>query len=354
MYFMHGLIMKILAAFGRNVSCQRVRLHSTYVKHVRYLLELKENDEACRRALTQGTFYLFHRLSPFLQKVGNKYSAPQIYGTDLDRLLLKMGFEGEKMIEDAVLIGCSDNCIAEFALDMGSLEKSIVETELKGRFTDLRKAFFLLGGTDAPLLSRAQSLLRWHDTHQFCSKTGQPTRKNMAGSKRFCSANGLLYYPQMSPVIITLVSNEDHCLLARQDSFPKGMYTAIAGFCDIGETLEETIQREVAEEVGLEVQSVKYSGSQHWPFPNSSLMFACQAKVHPHAQLSVNKLELESARWFNVAEVEEALSRDHTPSRRDDDSTPLWVPPKWAIAHQLIQEWVQEQRARTGRSAERF
>ncbi|XP_078499218.1 NAD(P)H pyrophosphatase NUDT13, mitochondrial [Lissotriton helveticus] len=340
--------MKILAAIGRNVSCQRIRLYSTYVTQMRHLFELKEEDEACRRALSRGTFYLFHRLTPFLEKVGNKYSAPQIYGKDLARFLVKMGFEGDKMMEDSVLIGCSDNCVADFALDLGALEKSTVETELKGKFTDLRKAFFLLDGTDAPLLSRAQALLRWHDTHQFCSKTGQPTKKNVAGSKRVCSANGHIYYPQMSPVIITLVSNEEHCLLARQDSFPKGLYTAIAGFCDIGETLEEAVRREVAEEVGLEVQSMKYSGSQHWPFPNSSLMFACQAKVQPHAQLSVNKLELESARWFNVSELEEALNREHTPSKSDDDTTQIWVPPRWAIAHQLIQEWVREQRAGTG------
>ncbi|XP_069466636.1 NAD(P)H pyrophosphatase NUDT13, mitochondrial isoform X2 [Ambystoma mexicanum] len=337
--------MKILTAISRGIFSQPVRLHSTYVAQMRFLFELKEDDEACRSALKQGTFYLFHSLSPFLNKMGNKYSAPQITASELEMLLAKLGNEEQKKMEDSVLIGCSDSCIAEFALDLGTLDKSTVETELKGTFTELQKAFFQLDGREAPLLSRAQALLRWHETHQYCSKTGHPTQKNVAGSKRVCIPNGILYYPQMSPVVITLVSSGQHCLLARQKAFPRGMFSALAGFCDIGETLEETVRREVAEEVGLEVESLRYSGSQHWPFPNSSLMFACHAKVQSHVELNVNKLELEAAKWFRVEEVEEALSKDRIPARREDGTTPFWVPPKWAIAHQLIKEWVQECRS---------
>ncbi|XP_069466637.1 NAD(P)H pyrophosphatase NUDT13, mitochondrial isoform X3 [Ambystoma mexicanum] len=303
MHNLDGLLMKILTAISRGIFSQPVRLHSTYVAQMRFLFELKEDDEACRSALKQGTFYLFHSLSPFLNKMGNKYSAPQITASELEMLLAKLGNEEQKKMEDSVLIGCSDSCIAEFALDLGTLDKSTVETELKGTFTELQKAFFQLDGREAPLLSR------------------------------------------MSPVVITLVSSGQHCLLARQKAFPRGMFSALAGFCDIGETLEETVRREVAEEVGLEVESLRYSGSQHWPFPNSSLMFACHAKVQSHVELNVNKLELEAAKWFRVEEVEEALSKDRIPARREDGTTPFWVPPKWAIAHQLIKEWVQECRS---------
>nr|XP_032621766.1 nucleoside diphosphate-linked moiety X motif 13 isoform X2 [Chelonoidis abingdonii] len=252
--------------------------------------------------------------------------------------------QNEQMIEDSVLIGCSDECMAYFALDLGSLEKSVIESELSGSFTELRKAFFQLDGKDAPLLSSAQALLRWHDTHQYCSKTGQPTQKNLAGSKRVCRTNGIIYYPQMSPVVITLVSDGSRCLLARQASFPKGMYSALAGFCDVGETLEETVRREVAEEVGLEVESLWYSASQHWPFPNSSLMIACHAMVQPQqTKISVNKLELEAAGWFSLEEIVEALGREPNPLKQEDGSFSLFLPPKWAIAHQLIQEWVKLQ-----------
>uniref|UniRef100_A0A8C8RIT0 NAD(+) diphosphatase n=1 Tax=Pelusios castaneus TaxID=367368 RepID=A0A8C8RIT0_9SAUR len=321
------------------------RLHSTYVKKMRYLSELKEDDVFCKQAQNSGTFYLFHNLSPFLQKVGSKYLAPQISVAEI-KMALGRFKENEKIIEDSVLIGCSDECMAYFALDLGSLEKSAIESEFKGSFTELRKAFFQLDGRDAPLLSSAQALLRWHDTHQYCSKTGQPIKKNLAGSKRVCHTNGIIYYPQMSPAVITLVSDGSRCLLARQASFPKGMYSALAGFCDVGETLEETVRREVAEEVGLEVESLWYSASQHWPFLNSSLMIAYHARVQPQqTKININKLELEAASWFSLEEVVEALRRGAKSLKQENGNFSFYVPPKWAIAHQLIQEWVKQQQS---------
>ncbi|KAH0623560.1 hypothetical protein JD844_006450 [Phrynosoma platyrhinos] len=121
------------------------------------------------------------------------------------------------------------------------------------------------------------------------------------------------------------------------------MYSALAGFCDVGETLEETVRREVAEEVGLEVTSLWYSASQHWPFPHSCLMIACHALVLPQQnEISINKQELEAARWFSHEEVVKALGREPRPSNEKDDSLSFWLPPKQAIAHQLIQEWVKK------------
>ncbi|XP_071605021.1 NAD(P)H pyrophosphatase NUDT13, mitochondrial isoform X3 [Heliangelus exortis] len=297
----------VYQAVYRRTASLFCRLHSTYVRKMRYLNELKEDDTLCRQAQNSGTFFLFHNLSPFLQKVGKKYLVPQLSAA-------------------------------------GALDKSVIESELKGSFTDLRKALFIVDGKDSSLMASAQSLLRWHDSHQYCSKTGQPTQKNMAGSKRVCHASGITYYPQMSPVVITLVSDGSRCLLTRQPSFPKGMYTALSGFCDIGENVEEAVQREVAEEVGLEVESVWYSASQHWPFPSSSLMIACHSLVRAQeAEISMDSLELEEARWFGLEEVVEGLKRDHGSSKQDNGSFLPWFPPKQAIAHQLICEWVQQQ-----------
>ncbi|KAM4636431.1 NAD(P)H pyrophosphatase NUDT13, mitochondrial isoform 1-T3 [Discoglossus pictus] len=327
----------------RTAASHYIRLCSSYVKHSRYLFELKENDDACRLAMKSGSFYVFHNLLPFIQKSGSSYSSPALSEEELKKILIKYGRD-ERIIEDSVLIGCSDSSVAKFALDLGPLEKSTLESELVGVFTDLPRAVLKLQGNKAPLLSRAQALLRWHDSHQYCSKSGKPTQKNVSGSKRVCSANGIIYYPQMSPVVITLVSHKNRCLLARQERFPPGMYTALAGFCDIGETLEETVRREVAEEVGLEIDTIRYSGSQHWPFPNSSLMVACQATVKQD-KIDANLIELETARWFSLKEVEEALKRGITPSKQEDGTLPVWVPPKWAIAHHLIREWVKEQKA---------
>ncbi|XP_012315662.1 NAD(P)H pyrophosphatase NUDT13, mitochondrial isoform X2 [Aotus nancymaae] len=328
------------------------RLLSTYVTKTRYLFELKEDDDACKKAQQTGAFYLFHGLAPLLQTSAHQYLAPQHSLLELERLLGKFGQDAQR-IEDSVLIGCSEQQEAWFALDLGldnsssisaSLPKPEMETELKGSFIELRKALFQLSAKDASLLSTAQALLRWHDAHQFCSRSGQPTKKNLAGSKRLCPSTNIIYYPQVAPVVITLVSDGTRCLLARQSSFPKGMYSALAGFCDIGESVEETVRREVAEEVGLEVESLQYCASQHWPFPNSSLMIAYHATVKPgQTEIQVNLRELETAAWFSHHEVATALKRKGPYTQQQNGTVPFWLPPKLAISHQLIKEWVEKQ-----------
>ncbi|XP_048472156.1 nucleoside diphosphate-linked moiety X motif 13 [Rhincodon typus] len=194
------------------------------------------------------------------------------------------------------------------------------------------------------IIIHAQGLLRWHSTHLYCSRTGRRTHKNVSGSKRICSSEEIIYYPQVSPVIIVLVSDGAHCLLARQEAFPPGMYSALAGFCDVGETVEDSVQREVAEEVGLEVSSLEYSASQHWPFPNSSLMIACHAMVQPgQNKIDLHHSELEDARWLDAKELTEALKRKRVPTKKEMGDVPFWIPPPWAVAHQLIKEWTESQ-----------
>ncbi|XP_004383296.1 NAD(P)H pyrophosphatase NUDT13, mitochondrial [Trichechus manatus latirostris] len=342
-----------------GIACRRksfwyYRLLSTYVNNARYIFELKEDDDACKKAQRTGAFYLFHSLAPLIQKSEHhhQYLAPRYSLLELERLLDKFGQDTQK-IEDSVLIGCSEQQEAWFAVDLGlnsssstsaSLQKPEMEAELQGSFTELRKALFQLSMKDASLLSTAQALLRWHDAHQFCSRSGQLTKKNVAGSKRVCPSNKIIYYPQMAPVVITLVSDGTRCLLARQSSFPKGMYSALSGFCDIGESLEEAVRREVAEEVGLELDRLQYSASQHWPVPNSSLMIACHATVKPgQTEIQMNLRELEAAAWFSHDEVATALKRKGPYTQQQDGTFPFWLPPKLAIAHQLIKEWLEKQ-----------
>ncbi|XP_048194968.1 NAD(P)H pyrophosphatase NUDT13, mitochondrial isoform X2 [Perognathus longimembris pacificus] len=319
------------------------RLLSTYVTKTRYLFELKEDDDACKKAQQTGAFYLFHGLAPLLRTAEHGYLVPRLSLLELERLLGKFGQDAQR-VEDSVLIGCSDQHEAWFALDLASLPKPEMETELRGSFTELRKALLKLNSMDSSLLFTAQALLRWHDSHQFCSKSGQPTKKNMAGSKRVCPSNKIIYYPQMAPVVIVLVSDGARCLLARQSSFPKGLYSALAGFCDIGERIEDAVRREVAEEVGLELESLQYSASQHWPFPNSSLMIACHAIVKPgQTEIQVNLKELEAAAWFSHDEVVTALRGESPYTQQQNKISPFSLPPKLAIAHHLIKEWVEKQ-----------
>ncbi|XP_077062091.1 NAD(P)H pyrophosphatase NUDT13, mitochondrial isoform X3 [Siphateles boraxobius] len=209
-------------------------------------------------------------------------------------------------------------------------------------FVDLRKAFFMITGLESALVAKGQALLRWHQTNGFCSATGQPTVRNQSGSFRVCHSSGVTYYPKMAPVVIVLVSDGSRCLLARQPMFPPGMYSALSGFCDMGESLEEALHREVAEEVGLEVENLQYSGSQHWPFPQSSFMLACHATVNPDkTQVKIDTAELEDARWFTFEEITEALQK---PPRNPKGEPPVfWVPPPYAIANQIIQEWANRQ-----------
>ncbi|MBN3299004.1 NUD13 protein, partial [Amia calva] len=317
---------------------------SSYVSRVRYLQHLKEDEGACRGALQAGSFLLFHKLAPLLQKAeAGGYRAVRLSAADVKGLLGKLG-KDEHLLEESVLIGCLESQVAQFSLDVGRLEQGPLEQLSRGVFLELRKALFVLRGQDVPAVTRSQALLRWHQTHGYCSASGQPTERNQAGSQRTCQASGATYYPQMAPVVITLLSDGARCLLARQASFPRGMYSALAGFCDMGETVEETVRREVAEEVGLELQSLRFSGSQHWPFPHSSLMLACHATVSPeNTQVSLSGAELEDARWFGAEEVQEALCRGGPPRRGEEGATTVWVPPPYAIANQLLQEWANGQ-----------
>ncbi|XP_019902439.1 nucleoside diphosphate-linked moiety X motif 13 isoform X2 [Esox lucius] len=321
---------------------------SNYVSRMRYLSRMKQDDEVCRTALQSGNIFLYHQLAPLLQRTDiGTYQFPAFPAEDVKGILENLG-ESNEMLWETILINCTERNKAQFSLDVGSIEQAAVEKLCGGTFTDLRKAFFLLRGPEATLAARGQALLRWHQTNGFCSSTGQPTQRNQSGSQRVCHSSGITYYPKMSPVVIALVSDGKRCLLGRQSTFPRGMYSALAGFCDMGETMEETLCREIAEEVGLEVESIQYSGSQHWPFPQSSLMVACHATVNAdNTRIRVDTVELEDARWFSLEEVQELLKIKAPPRNNKGEPPVFWVPPRYAIANRLIQEWANQQQLKS-------
>lgn len=315
---------------------------SSYVSRMRFLNSLKEDDEACGKALSDSDLMLFHGLRPLLKTASDgSLSSVSLPATDVSSLLQRLGADST-LLQESVLIGCSEQGHAHFCLDLAPVDPASVEEDSGGRFVDLRKAFFLLPDSQAPLVAKSQALLRWHHTHRFCSVSGRPNERNRAGSHRTGPGNHFIY-PQMSPVVIALVHDGSRCLLGRQASFPPGLYSALAGFCDMGECVEEAVRREVAEEAGLEVQTVTYHSSQHWPFPNSSFMIGCFAAVDlAHSELSVDHSELEDARWFSVEEIEAGL-KVKTPPRRGQPVV-TWFPPSHAIGHRLISEWAGLQR----------
>uniref|UniRef100_A0AAY5ENT7 NAD(+) diphosphatase n=1 Tax=Electrophorus electricus TaxID=8005 RepID=A0AAY5ENT7_ELEEL len=300
----------------------------------RYLMTLKEDDEACRHALKSGTLLLYHELAPLLRRSEGtchlaRFTCP---GTKMQpQYAWSLLLQSKELIREAVLLGCRETGVPQFALDVG-------ESTAQNRNTVHWFSWHIPGCLPAAFGSQGQALLRWHQTHGFCSATGQPTVRNQSGSQRVCPNSGVTYYPQMAPVVIVLVSDGSRCLLARQRSFPTGMYSALAGFCDLGETLEEALRRELAEEVGLEAEDLRYSASQHWPFPQSSFMVACHATVSPH-KTQVSGAELEDARWCSLEEIQAALTIRKPPHNPEAQPPGFWIPPAYAVANRLIQEW---------------
>ncbi|XP_034427466.1 nucleoside diphosphate-linked moiety X motif 13 isoform X1 [Hippoglossus hippoglossus] len=337
-------MLKPLRILLSTSKCPPSRSCSRYVSRMRYVNKLKEDDSLCAKALQNSHIILFHRLSPLLQRTERGTFRPATFSSSDVQLILERLGHDRFMLTESVLVGCSEQNQAQFCLDVGELDQAAVEDECEGNFVELRKSFFLLTAAEVPIVAKGQALLRWHQTNRFCSATGQPTHRNQAGSQRVCRSSGTVHYPTMSPVVIVLVSDGKRCLLGRQSSFPRGMYSALAGFCDMGESVEEALCREVAEEVALEVDSISYSSSQHWPFPRSSFMLGCHASVSPaHTQLNVDHTELEDARWFSLEEITSALQMK-SPPRRGDPPV-VWLPPKHAIAHLLITEWMERQQS---------
>lgn len=183
---------------------------------------------------------------------------------------------------------------------------------------------------DAALYATARSLVDWHARHGFCAVCGTATQVFRAGWGRTCPNCRAEHYPRVDPVVIMLAEHQDRALLGRQPVWPQGRYSALAGFLEVGESIEEAVRREVAEESGVPTGAVRYVASQPWPFP-SQLMIACVAEALDDT-ITIDVHELEDARWFTREEVALALARD--------PAAPFIAPPAYAIAHTLLRAWV--------------
>jgi NAD+ diphosphatase len=194
-----------------------------------------------------------------------------------------------------------------------------------------------LGGEDLATYGGARSMVDWHARHRFCARCGNGTVLAKGGWQRNCLSEACKaeHFPRVDPVTIMLVEHEDSILLGRQPRFPEGNYSALAGFVEPGETIEEAVAREVFEEAGVRARDVTYVMCQPWPFP-SSLMIGCHAFADDPAVV-VDKTELEDARWFTRAEVEDAMREAKSGGR----GKAFGAPPKFAVAHHLMNWWVE-------------
>ena len=169
------------------------------------------------------------------------------------------------------------------------------------KFCDLRGLFGALDDDLFRLAGRAIQIVHWHREHRFCGKCGTPMVDQQDEIARKCPGCNFINYPRLSPAVIMSVIRGDHILLARSAHFPAAMYSALAGFVEPGETLEEAVCREIFEEVSVKVDNIQYVASQPWPFPHS-LMIGFTA-TYAGGEIRVNLEELEDARWFPAAEL---------------------------------------------------
>ena len=199
-----------------------------------------------------------------------------------------------------------------------------------GRFEDLRAMALRLPATDAAIMATAKSMFEWRRRHRHCSSCGEHTDVVDGGWKRACPSCKAEHFPRTDPVVIMLAVHGDRCMLGRQEIWPKGMFSALAGFLEPGESIEEACARELEEEAGLKTLSVEYHSTQPWPYP-SSLMIGLIAQVASD-EATPDQTELSEVRWFTKAEARDVLA---------GKVEGTFAPGAMAIAHQLLKTWAE-------------
>ncbi|MEO8217589.1 MAG: NAD(+) diphosphatase [Acidobacteriota bacterium] len=283
----------------------------------------RRKDEAWLEAALTSAETLLLPLSGGQALVGNGEElkpvlvSPNIIGGIVEQApaLVFLGVDGEKAL---------------FAFDVSAEDQPLLASKLSelGRFADFREIGGLLSHADGALIAYARGLLAWHRAHRYCPSCGRQSEITEGGHVRFCASCNTQHHPRTDPAVIMLVSRGDQCLLGRQASWPENLYSTLAGFVEPGESLEDAVRREVAEEAGVSVGAVHYHSSQPWPFP-SSLMIGFHAEALT-TEIDCRDAELEEARWFSRDELKELVE-----TREVRLSRPV------SIARRLIDEWLQ-------------
>lgn len=227
---------------------------------------------------------------------------------------------------ETVFLG-RDGDIGVFAADLSELdEAAALESAGADAAVDIRRLFPGLSAERAAILAYARGILHWHRNQRFCGACGGPTESRDAGHLRVCGGCGKLLFPRIEPAVIVLVERSGRCLLARHRGAGPDAWSTLAGFVEIGESLEDAVRRELHEEAGVRVSAVHYQGSQAWPFP-AGLMVGFRA-VAASDDIAVDHNELADARWFGRDEVAPMLGAGNT---RTD-----------SIEHYLVGAWLAE------------
>ena len=258
---------------------------------------------------------------------------------DQDSRLLLVGEGGQLPINDSgglawrsvvegapagglIFLGVDESGRALFALETGDRLSATPVAPFRqiGAELDLPEAAAAL---------EAVALIEWHRRHPYCARCGAPTEPAEGGHRRACPSCGASHFPRMDPAVIMLVADGDRCVLARRVNAPEGRWSTLAGYVEPGESPEAAVAREVYEEVGLAIHTVRYRGSQPWPFP-SSLMLAFEADADEDT-LVVDGKEIGEARWFTRAELSQGI-----------ESGSIAIPGPIAASNFLIRTWLDQ------------
>ncbi|MET0370840.1 MAG: NAD(+) diphosphatase [Sphingobium sp.] len=274
--------------------------------------EIRSNPDAVKRSFA----------SPDACRIMLEGLTPRLEG---DRLMLEP-LPSDARLADHVLLGVDDG---------GPVFVQLART-LPSAAIPMPALWELIGtlpANEMALYGTARSLLDWHVRHGFCAACGQPTLPEKAGWARRCGGCNTEHFPRVDPVSIMLAEKDGKVLLGRQHRWPAGRYSALAGFIEPGETIEEAVARELKEEAGITVHSVRYLLSQPWPFP-SSLMIGCIGLTDSD-ELTLDQTEIEDAIWVDAQGVRASLL--------GLSDAPFIAPPPMAVAWHLLQLWLDEQ-----------
>ncbi|MFP5077833.1 NAD(+) diphosphatase [Rhizobium sp. YIM 134829] len=242
----------------------------------------------------------------------------------------------DPVLQDTVLLGFLPSGEPRLAVPV---RQSVETLEKDYKLADGRTLFrqAMIGDALLGQFAQASSLISWNATNRFCGKCGGPMEAKAGGYRRACTACGHLAFPRTDPVVIMLTIDveRDLCLLGRSPHFPPGMYSCLAGFLEPGETIESAVRRETLEESGIKTGRVRYHASQPWPMPHS-LMIGCFAEAKSR-EIHRDDLELEDCRWFTRAETRAMLAHNTGQPLEEGERG---SPPKGAIAHLLMRDWL--------------